>query len=102
MHLHADPRTAKEKEVISSLKQSNIRWTNATSAGVDVYLQFTQKGRLPIIRFSTSLHGTTVVPPTEIAYDANHYSVEDLLPALFFVGNDDKAMLMQVSKSIHP
>ncbi|MEN9339955.1 MAG: hypothetical protein RIQ62_1267 [Bacteroidota bacterium] len=102
MHLHAEPRTAKEKEVISSLKQSNIRWTNATSAGVDVYLQFTQKGRLPIIRFSTSLHGTTIIPPTEIAYDANSNSVADLLPALFFIGNNDKAMLMQVSHSIHP
>ena len=91
MRLHSNEKSVAEKEIISSLKNANIKWTTDLGENAaDVYITFSKKGNISVIQYSTKWNSEVITPSTEISY-ADSKSIAKLLPLYIFnIGNDDR------------
>lgn len=93
MRLHSNEKNQEEKQIIESLKSSNIHWiTDLSAPAADLTILFTKKGNLKIIQYSMKW-GDIITPKNEIAYQ-NAVQISKELPyAIFGIGNDERMNL---------
>lgn len=91
MRLHTNDRDDLQHKIISTLKQTNIEWSNDTDKLIpDVYLNFTVKEKIPLIEYHVNLNGIPIVAPHTISYKKADEAARELSYAIFNIGNDDR------------
>ncbi|HMN32618.1 MAG TPA: hypothetical protein PKA54_04540 [Chitinophagaceae bacterium] len=90
IQLESNANTDEEKELINSLKKSNIHWVeNAKEPAAVLNIRFSKRGNINYINYKLNWGGV-ITPESEVPYK-NIQSIQYEIPYLIFgIGNDDR------------
>lgn len=89
-----------QKEIIASLKQSELQWNSGTTRSLNIVANFSKKGNLEILSLSSSFGNQSILPITTLSCNINQLEeLKKKIPLYIFgCGNDQKHVNMPDNK----